>query len=546
MPEDHPRYASQGDAALLVYLGRGIDPDLNQRVRGLAAALAARPIAGVREVLAAYCCLQVQFDPLAIHPDAVRAWIGEHLAKLPHTTAGGGRVVEAPVVYGGEHGPDLDFVAGRAGVTPQEVIARHSAPDYLCYLVGFSPAFPFLGGMDPGLACPRLESPRPDLPVGAVGIGGAQTGLYTLGGPGGWRIIGRTPLLVYDPRRHPAGLIQAGDRVRFRPAQAAEFPELPASAGHLPPGGRPVLEVLHPGLLTTVQDAGRWGYQFQGVPVSGALDQTALAAANLLLGNPRQAAALELTLVGPRLKAVAPVKAALTGADLGALVDGRPVPRGRVIALQPGQVLSFNGPSKGARAILALEGGVWGPIMMGSRSVYPLGRLGEPLKKGQVLLAGPAPEGQKEKALPAHLLPAEEKEVGIRVLPGPNLDYFTAAGLRAFYASAYELTQGSDRRGMLLSGAGIQLNPDMPDSILSEPNTPGVIQVPSGGQPIIQLREQTVGGYAKIATVISADLGVLARLLPGSRIRFRETTLEQALAEARALAHDLARLGEPI
>ncbi len=538
----YPRYANQGDAALLIYLGDGIDPEVNRRVRALAAVLAGNPLAGVREVLAAYHCLQVQFDPAKAEPAKIQAWASEILAAMPVATHEEPHVVEVPVVYGGEHGPDLDFVARHSGLTSKEVVARHSAPEYLCYVVGFTPAFPFLGGMDSDLPCPRMESPRLDLPAGAVGIGGAQTGLYPMGGPGGWRIIGRTPLLVYDPRRDPPGLIKAGDRVRFLPAKADQFPEVPSATGQVTSNAREVLEVLRPGAFTTVQDGGRWGYQFQGVPISGALDQSALAVANMLLGNPPDAAALELTLLGPRLKALAPLRLALAGADLQATLDGQPAPMGQAIRLEPGQVLDFKGPKDGARAIMAVEGGVYSPLMMGSRSVYPLGRLGDALLKGQRIPAGPTAGIPVPSELPKGLIASPSAEVEVRVLAGPNLDYFSKSSLEAFFSSAYQLTQDSDRRGMRLAGPSVELNPEMPDSIISEPNTPGVIQVPSGGKPIIQLREQTVGGYAKIATIISADLDILARLLPGTQLRFNRVSLDEAVSQAKTLSSSLARL----
>jgi KipI family sensor histidine kinase inhibitor len=466
--------------------------------------------------------------------------------SLPPPEAEAGRVVEVPVVYGGEHGPDLEFVARHTGLEPQEVIRRHSAPDYLCYVVGFTPGFPFLGGMDPALTTPRLEVPRSQVPVGAVAIGGAQTGVYPLGGPGGWRIIGRTPLLLYDPWREPPGLINAGDRVRFRPVPEAEFPALPSPAAPEEPEGRPVLEVLRPGAFTTVQDMGRWGYQYLGVPVSGALDSFSLAAANLLVGNPPEAAALEITLLGPRLKVLAPVRIAVVGAELGPRLDGRPAPQGRALSLQPGQVIDFSGPPRGARAVLAVAGGISSPVMLGSRSVYPLGLLGGPLQRGQVLHAGPEPPAPVAHTLEPELVPVPQGELTLRVVPGPNQELFTPAGQRTFYSSAYQLTQQSDRRGMRLQGPAVELDPRMPSSIVSEPITPGVVQVPAGGQPIVQLREQTVGGYAKIATVISADLDRLARALPGTRLRFQPVTPEEGYAAARRCAQRLARLARAL
>jgi antagonist of KipI len=291
-----------------------------------------------------------------------------------------------------------------------------------------------------------------------------------------------------------------------------------------------------------VQDAGRWGYQFQGVPISGALDQCALAAANILLGNAPNAAALELTLLGPRLKALQPVRVALAGADLGPTLDDRPVPLGQAIQMKAGQVLDFKGPQNGARAALAMEGGVSSPLMMGSQSVYPLGLLGKALQKGQRIAAGPATGAKGPPRLPDGFLALPSAVTEIRVLAGPNLDYFSERCLAEFFSATYELTQSSDRRGMRLAGPGLEIKPGMPDSIISEPNTPGVIQVPAGGQPIIQLREQTVGGYAKIATVISSDLDMLARLLPGSRVKLRQVSLSQAVEAAKTRARQLSLL----
>ncbi len=539
-------FRAQGDAALLAYLGREIDPAVNARVRALARGLAADPAPGVREVLAAYSCLQVQFDPLRAGRQDLEQWVSQALAGLPGQEGDPGRLVDIPVVYGGEHGPDLEFVAGHTGLAAAEVIRRHSAATYLCYMVGFTPGFPFLGGMDPALVVPRLESPRLDLPVGAVGIGGAQTGLYSLGGPGGWRVIGRTPLHVYDPAAAEPCLIRAGDRVRFVPVERAEFDPLRPAGMEEVSAGRPVFEVKRPGSFTTVQDGGRWGFQDRGVPVSGALDRFSLAAANRLLGNPPHSAALELTLLGPRLQALAPVRVAVCGADLGLRIDGRPAPRNRALELSPGQVLDFGGPKGGSRAVLALAGGVEAPVMMGSRSVHPLGLLGGPLAAGGRVRAGLDP-GEPGSPAPPALAALEETcaprpVLELRVIPGPQEDYFSPRGRESFYNGEYTITAQSDRRGVRLEGPPVDMAPGRPESILSEPNTPGVVQVPPGGQPIILLNEQTVGGYAKMACVISADLGALARALPGQRVRFRAVDQEQARRAAREQAAILSGL----
>lgn len=533
MEQPFPQFRPQGERGLMVYLGQGIDPALNSRVRQLAQALAKEPLPGVVEVLAAYCSLLVQLDPLATDHGQVEAWVREVLAGLAPERESSGRLVEVPVVYGGEHGPDLMDVAGRAGLTPDQVIARHAARDYLCYLVGFTPGFPFLGGLDPLLATPRLDSPRLDLPPGAVGIGGDQTGLYPLGGPGGWRILGRTPLMVYDPRREEPCLIRAGDRVRFRPVPGGVFPPPPPARQLWQDEGLPALEVLAPGACTTVQDLGRPGQLEHGVPVSGALDRYALAAANALVGNPTTAAGLEMTLMGPKLKVLSPTLAAVCGADLGLKLDGRPAPAWTPLALAPGQVLSFRGPQDGARAVLALAGGLAALPLLGSRSTYALGRLGGPLLAGEIIKTLPAPLPSPGPALPPELRPSPARAITLRVVPGPNQDFFSQRGLETFLNAQYRMSGRADRRGVVLEGPAVELRPGGPSSIVSEPNLPGIVQVPPGGAPMVLLNEQTVGGYAKIATIIGPDLDLLARALPGDSVRFAAVSLGQALAAAR-------------
>jgi KipI family sensor histidine kinase inhibitor len=535
----------QGEAALLAYLGQGMDFALNCRMRALAERLLERSLAGVREVLGAYNCLQVQFDPLATDHETVAAWINQEHQRMPAQEARAGRRVEMPVVYGGEAGPDLEYVAQRLGLSSQEVIRRHAARDYPCYVVGFTPGFPYLGGLDPALTLPRMDEPRSNNPPGSVAVAGGQTGVYPLGGPGGWWVIGRTPWLLYDPRRDPATLVEAGDLIRFTPARAADFPPVPPLSLSWEQSGREVFEVLHPGAFTTVQDAGRWGHQHRGVPVSGALDQAALARANLLVGNRPGDAALELTLLGPRLKVLRPTLMAVCGADLGLTINGRPAPNHQALALEPGQVVGFQGPRQGgARAILAVAGGLASEELMGSRSTYLLGRMGRPLVKGDLVRAAGADPPGDGAACP----PVEQPgpEIRLRVIPGPNDEFFTKQGLAAFYGQSWRLSSKADRRGARLEGQAVSFNPALPDSIVSEPNTPGVIQVPPGGQPIIMLREQTVGGYAKIATVFGPDLDLLARCQAGQEIRFEAISLSQALAECRRLEQEMGRLQQEL
>lgn len=220
-----PRYRPAGDGALSVEFAPEISPAVNGRVRALLAALDATPPPGLLDLVPAYRTLLVIYDPLALPHAALL----ERLRGLEAATEGTpppSRRVTIPVAYGGEFGPDLADVAAHAGLSPDEVIARHSAGRYLVYFLGFAPGFPYLGGLDPALATPRLAQPRTVVPAGAVGIGGEQTGIYPLATPGGWRIIGRTPLRLYDPAAPEPTLLRPGDELRPRPIDAAEFAAL--------------------------------------------------------------------------------------------------------------------------------------------------------------------------------------------------------------------------------------------------------------------------------------------------------------------------------
>lgn len=225
---DHVRFLTAGDCAVTVELGSGISEAVNRRIRALSLALEQSPLPGVIETVPTYRSLTVHYDPELISFPALEAALRSLIGGLDRTSLPPGEVLEIPVLYGGEAGPDLSFVAEHAGLTPEEVIARHSAPDYLIYMLGFTPGFPYLGGMDEQLAAPRLKTPRVCIPAGSVGIAGSQTGIYPLDSPGGWQLIGRTPIRMYAPERAVPILPQAGQYIRFRPIDQAEYDRIAA------------------------------------------------------------------------------------------------------------------------------------------------------------------------------------------------------------------------------------------------------------------------------------------------------------------------------
>jgi inhibitor of KinA len=205
-----------GEGGLLVELGDTIDPALNARVHQIAEAVRRHLARDVLEVVPTYRSLLVIFDPLRVKRARLEEKIAGLLSRvLRRERRLAGRTVRVPVGYGGRHGPDLEFVAAHGGISVEEVVAIHASASYLVFMLGFTPGFPYLGGMSERIAAPRLDSPRPRIPAGSVGIAGAQTGIYPVESPGGWRLIGRTPLRLFDPQSEHPFLLSAGDRVRF-------------------------------------------------------------------------------------------------------------------------------------------------------------------------------------------------------------------------------------------------------------------------------------------------------------------------------------------
>jgi KipI family sensor histidine kinase inhibitor len=222
-----------GESALLLRFGNGLDDATNARVHAASAMLQAAQLPGIVDLVPAYATLALHFDPLAwidAHGDAAEAIAAAVRAVLdaPPDMArrSAPRVVQIPVCYGGDAGPDLDVLARRAGLDPDEAIARHAAGNYRVAMIGFAPGFPYLLGLDSTLAMPRRATPRTRVPAGSVAIGGVQTGIYPSELPGGWHLIGRTPLRLFDPHRDPPSLLVPGDRVRFVPIGRDEFVEL--------------------------------------------------------------------------------------------------------------------------------------------------------------------------------------------------------------------------------------------------------------------------------------------------------------------------------
>ena len=223
---EQARIRLSGDRALLVEYGEGIDPAVNEKVRTMTALLKQNLPAGVEAIVPAYRSLSILYDPLVTRP----ARLAKILSALEANSRAGSpakaKIVPIPVCYGGEFGPDIGIVAEHTGLREEEIIALHSSVDYRIYMIGFTPGFCYLGGLEDRLRTPRRKTPRANLPAGSVGLAESQTGVYPVDSPGGWQIIGRTPLRLFAPLRESPFLYEAGDRIRFVPVDKKDFDRL--------------------------------------------------------------------------------------------------------------------------------------------------------------------------------------------------------------------------------------------------------------------------------------------------------------------------------
>lgn len=293
------------------------------------------------------------------------------------------------------------------------------------------------------------------------------------------------------------------------------------------------LLIIRPGMLTTVQDLGRWGWQESGVPVAGPMDAYSHRLANRLVGNPEDAAALEITLIGPEVEASDAVTCVVAGAHFEASVGGEPIDTSQPFVVPAGGRLRFGARSRGARATLAVRGGIAVPPLMGSRSTSVVSRMGpvsgRQLIAGDVLPIGPA-SLTTVACGPALMMP--EGGARLRCLRGPHDGMFAAEGLETLFKSRYLVTVQSNRMGYRLEGPALRHLAGA--DILSDATPIGSLQVPASGQPILLMADrQTTGGYPKIITVITADLPLAGQLAPGEWIEFQECTRDDAVQALR-------------
>ncbi|MET0829302.1 MAG: urea amidolyase family protein [Microbacterium sp.] len=517
-----PRFLPMGERAVLL------------EVDSLAAAIAlhgrleaSRP-AGVVDLVPAARTVLVRVDPARLSLAAARAWITGATGDAASASASSLEVVELEVAY---DGADLSETAELLGLSADELVRRHTSAEWAVAFTGFAPGFGYLVSPGWSFDVPRLATPRTRVPRGAVGLAGEFTGAYPRDTPGGWRLIGTTAARLFDPDAASPALLAPGTRVRFRSAGPHRHRETATGArdsGKSPQSGAPdavsaspAIRVAEPGLLATLQDLGRPGAAALGVAPSGALDRGSARTANRLVGNPEGAAVIESTMGGLRAVAQRDLWFAVTGAWGPVRLDGHEVDPYEAHAWPAGAELHLDWFAHGARAYLAVRGGLDGPRVLGSRSTDVLAGIGPArLRAGDDLAVLGAAAGPIPVAAVAPWGAPHDDELEVELAPGARADWFAASAHQALFEAVWTVTNDADRVGMRLRGPALARVRE--DELPSEGMVPGALQVPPSGRPTILLADGPVtGGYPVIAVATDAALDLLAQARPGTRIRFR-------------------------
>jgi len=507
-----------------------IEFDTLDEVMAASMGLAEQPIDEIKEMVPGARTLLVRHDPHETNPEQL---LREILARSRAADSGApGTVVEIPVVYDGE---DLGDVAEILGCSVDDVIRRHTETLFSVAFTGFAPGFAYLASKESTLHVPRRSSPRTVVPQGSVALAGEFTGIYPKASPGGWRLIGRTDVAMFDINREPAALLRPGMSVRFRRVENfdAKRPAQPVQKATTAPASSQWIEVVSSPLPVMAQDLGRPGLAPQGISLSGASDRSSLIAANRIVGNDRDAAALEIPPAPFTFRVKGNLVAAVTGAAEGILVrdaDGDAVRLApwTPLALNDGDTVTIEAPRRGVRSYLAIRGGFDIKPVLGSSSTDTLAQLGPaPLQVGDQVFV---PERDTKIAVqpsaePPFAMPATGETVELDVYLGPRNDWFTDEAVKFFLTQEWTVGQQSNRVGMRLAGEPLERK--LRDELPSEATLSGAIQVPANGQPVLFLTDHPVtGGYPVIATLREEQLSYASQIPAGARIRFHaiETT----------------------
>ncbi len=520
-----------GDSAWLFQAELG-DLERNHRfVLRLRRLIEKNPIPEIVDVVVSFETIAVHFQPM--HGEMVYQHLTDlQFEEIPEEEETPRPEFVIPVCYGEES--ELNRLAGQLGISVQELIDLHRGAVYSVAAIGFSPGFPYLLGLPEKLRIPRLSMPR-KLGAGSVAIAGNQAGIYPNASQGGWHVLGKTQVQLFDLNREEPSLLEPGDKIRFEAVERLERETIPP-AEESPLEGGDIL-IMEAGPMTSVQDHGRYGYQAMGVSPGGSVDPIMATIANRLVGNADDAAVLECTMAGPKMEFLKDSQIALVG-----WMDRR---NGKPISLKAGEVIDLTKPTKSLRGYIAIAGGIDVPMVLGSRSTDLRAKFGgylsRELRQGDRLALGDAGKGPVAGSWHVAWPHSVSNQIEVRFLRGIQAHWFTEDSRREFVESFYRVSHTSDRTGTRLEGMKLELKESR--DLVSQPVGFGSIQVPPSGQPIVLMSErQTIGGYPQIGHIISADLPLIARAWPGTAIRFREVSIEEARHAWFELQRDLGIL----
>lgn len=502
----------------------------------------------------AYENLMVSYNPVNLPSSEGRRIIEEVISALGSSEAASAENSSAsealkspekapikiiPVIYGGVYGPDLPDLSKSLDKSEAEIIGLHTRPTYEVAFLGFAPGFPYLKGLDVGLHCPRKATPRLKVAAGSVGLAGSQTGIYPQESPGGWQLIGRTPIKLFDPAAAEPSFLQPGDRLLFQASQNLNFEESRSGKSEEIDSSKDksidlskdlslaTLEILSPGFLSSVQDFGRPGFAHLGVSAGGAADSFALQEGNRLLGNSENAAAIEMTATGATFRFLKPSWGCLTGSSSSPRQNGHEISMWTTYSFNAGDTLQIGNIEQGLRSYLCLQGGIDVPYVLGSRSTFLAagwgGLYGRALQTGDLLLvdAPIATKGFQRSPLKirdAYSLPVAE----LSVTRGPQWHWFTEDSQQNIARFEFEVSTECNRLGLrLMAPPFARLKEFQNKELPTEGVANGSLQItPSGQVMILFCEQQTTGGYPKMACIRFSELSKIGQLRPGQKLRF--------------------------
>ena len=506
--------------------------DLDETL-ALLVALQANPPPGIKEMVPAARTLMISFSPEVTSAEALAASLSK--LDLVAPVRQDDRIVEVPVDY---HGEDLAEVAELTGLSVEDVIRRHTSREYKVAFCGFAPGFGYLVGGDPALHVPRRKSPRTRIPAGSVGLAGNFSGVYPQVSPGGWQLIGTTPVKMWDITRTPPAYVQPGYRVRFVDLAKAKtqvsvaMPAAPADAPQAEPAEEKAarFSVMAAPLPALFQDLGRFGQTGQGVSASGALDCGAFKAANRMVGNDETEPCLELMGGGFSFRSNARAVIGVAGAPCAITIR---TTEGKILtawtytplALEAGDEVSFSAPASGVRSYLAVRGGFKVAKILGSAATDTLALVGPaPVQAGSVLtvnVPNSVSASVSLEEIPAFAFPKAGEVVTLDLILGPRPDWFSSEALATLTGTDWVVTPQSNRVGIRLDGDGV-LERSRSDELPSEGTVTGAVEVPANGKPLLFLADHPLtGGYPVIGAVAEYHLDLAGQIPVGAKIRFR-------------------------